>query len=219
MRKKSVSRREALKRGAVLTASAALSNVAEGRGNLAESPLSPEQQAMEKLWEEHMADEFKIKSADATMRTMTGEPSVNHVPVSTGGFGSRQVRHFYGKYFIPQMPPDTQIVPISRTIGRDRLVDELVFKFTHTVQMDWMLPGVRPTNKPVESVTVVVVQFEGGKIASERIYWDQASVLVQLGLLDAGKLPVSGVAAAKKVLDPRLPSNDLIKRTVDDKDL
>ena len=219
MRRKSVNRREALKTAAALTASAGWSNLAEGNERPAELPLSPEQQAMEKLWEEHMADEFKIKSVDATMRTMTEEPSVNHVPVLTGGFGRRQVAHFYGNYFIPRMPPDTQVVPVSRTIGRDRIVDELVFKFTHTVQMDWMLPGVAPTNKPVESVTIVVVQFEGGKIAGERILWDQASVLVQLGLLDPGKLPVSGTAAAKKVLDPRQPSNELIKRTVEDKEL
>jgi carboxymethylenebutenolidase len=219
MRKESVSRREALKTAAALGATAGLSRLAEGRDRSAASPLSPEQKAMERLWEEHMADEFKIKSADATMRTMIAEPSVNHVPVLTGGVGRAQVAHFYGKYFIPRMPPDTQIVPVSRTIGHDRIVDELVMKFTHTVQMDWMLPGIAPTNKPVESVTVVVVQFENGKIASERIYWDQASVLVQLGLWNPGKLPVSGVATARKVLDPGLPSNELIKRTVDDKEL
>ena len=85
--------------------------------------------------------------------------------------------------------------------------------------MDWLLPGVPPTNKPVEVVKVVVVQFQDGKIASERIHWDQASVLVQLGLLDPGKLPVAGVAAARKALDPELPSNELMKRTLKDKDL
>jgi carboxymethylenebutenolidase len=104
-------------------------------------------------------------------------------------------------------------------VGHDRIVDEFVFKFTHTVQMDWLLPGVAPTNKPVEVVKVVVVQFRDGKIASERIHWDQAAVLVQLGLLDPGKLPVVGVAAAAKVLDPHLPSNELMKRTLQDKDL
>jgi carboxymethylenebutenolidase len=85
--------------------------------------------------------------------------------------------------------------------------------------MDWLLPGVALTNKPVEVVMVVVVQFQDGKIASERIHWDQASVLVQLGLLNPDKLPVSGVAAARKVLDPQQPSNKLMKRTLKDKDL
>ena len=145
--------------------------------------------------------------------------SVNHVPVMTAGFGRKQLKHFYGNYFIRQMPPDTEIIPISRTIGHDRLADEFVFKFTHTLQMDWLLPGVAPTNKPVEVVTVVIVQFKDGKIASERIHWDQASVLVQLGLLDPGKLPVAGVATARKVLDDQLPSNELMKRTLRDEDL
>jgi carboxymethylenebutenolidase len=104
--------------------------------------------------------------------------------VLTGGLGRRQLRRFYEHYFIPRMPPDTAMVPLSRTVGLDRIVEEFVFKFTHTVSMDWLLPGVPPTGKPVEVGMVVVVQFEEGKIAHEHIYWDQASVLVQVGLLD-----------------------------------
>jgi carboxymethylenebutenolidase len=187
--------------------------------SMSEPQLSREQQAMEKVWEEHLASEFKSKSAEAAINTMVDRPSVNHVPVMTGGVGRKQLTHFYDSYFIPQMPPDTQIIPISRTIGHDRLVDEFVIKFTHTLQMDWLLPGVAPTNKPVEVATVVVVQFQDGKMASERIYWDQASVLVQLGLLEPGKLPVAGVATARKVLDDQLPSNELMKRMLRDEDL
>ena len=187
--------------------------------SMSEPQLSREQQAMDKLWEEHLASEFKYKSAEAAINTMVERPSVNHVPVMTGGVGRKQLTHFYDSYFIPQMPPDTQIIPVSRTIGHDRLIDEFVIKFTHTLQMDWLLPGVPPTKKPVEVATVVVVQFQDGKMASERIYWDQASLLVQLGLLDPGKLPVAGVATARKVLDDQLPSNDLMKRMVEDKDL
>ena len=97
------------------------------------SQLSPEQQTMEKLWEEHVASEFKSKSAEAAINTMVERPSVNHVPVMTGGVGRKQLTHFYDNYFIPQMPPDTQITPVSRTIGHDRLVDEFVIKFTHPI--------------------------------------------------------------------------------------
>lgn len=183
------------------------------------SQLSPEQQALEKVWEEHLASEFQFKSAEAALNTMVDRPSVNHVPVVTGGVGRKQLKHFYDRYFIPQMPPDTQITAVSRTIGRDRLVDEFVIKFTHSLQMDWLLPGVPPTNKPVEIATVTVIQFQGGKMASERIYYDQASLLVQLGLLDPQKLPVAGVETARKVLDDELPSNELMKRTLRDKDL
>lgn len=183
------------------------------------SQLSPEQQALEKVWEEHLASEFQFKSAEAALNTMVDRPSVNHVPVVTGGVGRKQLKHFYDRYFIPQMPPDTQITAVSRTIGRDRLVDEFVIKFTHSLQMDWLLPGVPPTNKPVEIAIVTVIQFQDGKMASERIYYDQASLLVQLGLLDPQKLPVAGVETARKVLDDELPSNELMKRTLRDKDL
>ncbi len=187
--------------------------------SMSEPQLSREQQAMEKVWEEHLASEFKSKSAEAAINTMVERPSVNHVPVMTGGVGRKQLIHFYDRYFIPQMPPDTQITPVSRTIDQDRLVDEFVIKFTHTLQMDWLLPGVPPTNKPVEVAIVTVIQFQGGKMASERIYYDQASILVQLGLLDPGKLPVAGVETVRKVLDDELPSNELMKRILRDEDL
>src|SRR6476659_6681920 len=183
------------------------------------SQLSSEQQAMEKLWEEHVASEFKSKSAEAAINTVVAGPSIKQVPVMTGGVGRKQLTHFYDNYFIPQMPPDTQIIPVSRTIGHDRLVDEFVIKFTHTLQMDWLLPGVPPTNKPVEVAIVTVIQFQDGKMASERIYYDQASILVQVGLLDPEKLPVAGVEIARKVLDDNLLSNGLMKRALGDKDL
>ena len=114
-------------------------------------------------------------------------------------------REFYSRRSIPQMPPDTEMTPISRTIGNDQLVDEMVFKFTHSTRMDWMLPGIAPTGKRVEVPLVAIVRFREGKLAHEHIYWDQASVLVQLGLLDPASLPVVGVDSARKVLDSSLP--------------
>src|SRR5262245_60880237 len=131
----------------------------------------------------------------------------------TRGVGYNEVRHFYSTYFIPGQPADREIVPVTRTVGKDRIVDELIHKFTHTIEMPWMLSGVQPTGKPVEISVIVVVQFEAGKIAGERIYWDQASVLAQIGLVDEEKLPVPGIEASRKVLDTaREPSNGLIKR-------
>jgi carboxymethylenebutenolidase len=130
----------------------------------------------------------------------------------TGGVGKPGVREFYSQYFIPQNPPDTELTPISRTIGTDQLVDEMVLKFTHTVRMDWMLPGIAPTLKRVEVPVVAIIRFRDGKLAHEHIYWDQASVLVQVGLLDPGTLPVVGVDSARKAIDPNLPSNTLIDR-------
>jgi carboxymethylenebutenolidase len=167
----------------------------------------------------HLAAEFRNKSVDETLETMVERPYVNHVPVLTGGVGRRQLARFYDHYFIPRMPPDTELVPISRTVGRDRIVDEFIFKFTHSIQMDWLVPGVPPTGRPVEVATVVIVTFEGGKIAHEHIHWDQATVLVQLGLLEAVGLPVAGVETARKLLDPSLPSNALMKRFLVDEEL
>lgn len=165
------------------------------------------------LWDEHTKYEFATKNTEDTLRTMVPDAYVNHVPTLTGGTGHAQLRDFYSRYFIPQMPPDTQMTPVSRTIGTDRVVDEMVFSFTHSVPMAWMLPGIPPTGKRVELALVVVIHFRDGKLAHEHIYWDQASVLVQLGLLDASKLPVAGAETAHKVLNPHLPSNHLIRRT------
>ena len=143
---------------------------------------------------------------------MVEDAYVNHVPVLTGGVGREELREFYSKRFIPQMPPDTGMTPVSRTIGVDRVVDEMVFEFTHTIKMDWMLPGLAPTGKRVKVPLVVIVNFRGDKLAHEHIYWDQASVLAQLGLIDAARLPVAGAESAEKVLDPGLPPNRLMER-------
>jgi len=174
--------------------------------------LNPAQEDLSKLWEEHVRYEFSTHNTDDTLATMVEDAYVNHVPVMTGGVGQDQLRDFYSERFIPQMPPDTSMTPVSRTIGIDRVVDEMVFEFTHTIKMDWMLPGVEPTNRHVKIPLIVVVHFRDGKLAHEHIYWDQASVLVQLGLIDARDLPVAGVETAEKVLDPKLPANELMKR-------
>lgn len=174
--------------------------------------LTPSQQAMVELWEQHLRDEFELRDVDKTMETMVDDPYNTSVPLMTGGVGGEGVREYYSRWFIPQNPPDTEITLVSRTVGNTQVVDEVIQKFTHTTQMDWMLPGIPPTGKRVEIPLIVVVGFREGKIAYERIYWDQAGVLVQLGLLDADTLPVTGIESARKVLDPNLPSNMLIKR-------
>ncbi len=144
---------------------------------------------------------------ETTMATMTDHPHLNHVPVMTGGMGREQVRYFYTNHLVGKFfPPDMEMVEVSRTIGEEQIVDELAVRFTHTAVMDWMLPGLQPTGKRVEVAFAVVVKVEGGKIAHEHIYWDQASVLVQLGLLNPKGLPVSGAESARRVIDPKLPA-------------
>ncbi|HEX6732686.1 MAG TPA: dienelactone hydrolase family protein [Pyrinomonadaceae bacterium] len=179
--------------------------------HLAGSGLATAQAALSAKWDDHVKFEFATRDTEDTLETMVTNAYVNHVPVMTGGVGHDELREFYSKHFIPQMPPDTSMTPVSRTIGIDRVVDEMVFEFTHTIKMDWMLPGVEPTGKHVRVALVVIVHFRDGKLAHEHIYWDQASVLAQLGLIDAGKLPVAGVESAEKVLNPQLPSNELMR--------
>ena len=180
--------------------------------HLAGAGLATAQQTLSSKWDDHVKYEFATRNTDDTLETMVLDAYVNHVPVMTGGVGHDELRDFYSQRFIPQMPPDTSMTPVSRTIGTDRIVDEMVFEFTHTSKMDWMLPGVEPTGKHVRVALVVIVHFRDGKLAHEHIYWDQASVLAQLGLIDAAKLPVAGVESAEKVLNPKLPSNTLMHR-------
>lgn len=151
------------------------------------------------LWEEHTRHEFATRDTEATLATMVDDAYVNHIPVMTGGAGKDELRHFYSTDFIPRMPPDTTLTPVSRTVGSDQIVDEMIFAFTHTVEMPWMLPGVPPTSRRVEVGLVAIVRFRDGKVAHEHIYWDQASVLKQIGLLEDVALPFFGVESTRKI--------------------
>ena len=153
-------------------------------------------------WDEHISFEFSSRDVTSTIETMVEDAYVNHVPVMTGGYGHDALRRFYAEDFIPLMPTDTAIKLVSRTVGQDQLVDEMIFSFTHNEDMPWMLPGVSPTHRHVDIPLVVVVGFREGKLAHERIYWDQASVLKQIGLLTDTSLPVFGAETAQKLLDP-----------------
>lgn len=156
---------------------------------------------MEELWQEHTRHEFVTRDTESTLATMADDAYVNHVPVMTGGLGKDALRAFYSQDFIPHMPPDTTLMAVSRTVGENQLVDEMIFSFTHTQEIPWMLPGIPPTNRHVEVPLVAVVGFRGGKLAHEHIYWDQASVLKQIGLLSDPKLPVFGAETAQRILD------------------
>ena len=167
--------------------------------------LSAEQQAMLALFQQHVVAEI-AGDLDTTMNTMNANPHLNHVPTMAGGVGREGVRAFYrdhlvGKFF----PPDVRMTTVSTTVGENQIVEELFISFTHTTPIDWLLPGVPPTGKRVEMAVAVIVGFKDGKISHEHIYWDQAGVLVQAGLLNPDGLPVCGAESARKVLDPKLP--------------
>ena len=167
---------------------------------------------LEALWDMHTKAEFEDRDAEATMKTMVKDCYVNHMPTMTGGVGQKELHRFYKNHFIPTLPADIAMTPISRTVGADRLVDEFILSCTHDVEIDWMLPGIPPTGKKIEVPTIVIVCFRGDKLYHEHIYWDQASVLVQIGLLDPATLPVAGAATARKALDETQPANALMKR-------
>jgi carboxymethylenebutenolidase len=161
----------------------------------------------------HFYLEFEARDTDTTMTTMVPEPYVNHVPTMTGGVGYAMLYRFYKNHFIGNNPADMRMVPISRTIGVDRMVDEFVMCVTHTTEVDWLLPNVPPTGRSVEIPMIAIVTFRGDKLFNEHIYWDQASVLVQVGLLDPSLVPaITGVEQARKLLDASLPSNTLMAR-------
>ena len=163
------------------------------------------------VFDAHVKHEFVEHDVDATMRTMTPQPDLLHLPTLAGGRGVDQVRGFYGTYFVGKWPADTKVEQVSRTVGREQVVDELLVSFTHDIRLDFMLPGIPPTGKHVEMPVVVVMKFAGGKIAYEHIYWDQASLLVQVGLLDPKLLPAIGVEQAKALRDPSFPLNPFLK--------
>jgi len=174
--------------------------------------ITSDQQRLLDVWQKHVFAEFADRRVEDALATMTDDAYVNNVPLLLGGIGKRAVGDFYSHYFVAQLPPDIQSTLVSRTIGQDRIVEESVFRFTHSLRMDWFLPGIEPTGKLIEVAVVGIVQFRDGKIAHEHLYWDQASVLVQVGLLDEGRLPVAGAQVARRLLDSSVPMNQLLRR-------
>jgi carboxymethylenebutenolidase len=167
------------------------------------------EKALIEVWEAHTAAEFELKDADAALATMTDHPVLIHVPVGTGATGKAALRKFYADIFIPQAPPDIALQLLTRTVGQNRLIDEFILRFTHTLRMDWFAPGIEPTGRQLAVPHVGIISFEAGKISSEHIYWDQATVLAQLGLLHTD-LPVIGAAQGDRLIDVNAPVNQLM---------
>ena len=188
---------------------------------------------LEAVWNHHLhirdGEDSASNDVEDLMETLAVDCSLDHVPTMTGGSGKKRLKRFYTEFFASSRPKDFRTKLVSRTVGTDRVVDELIVSFTHNLEVTWMLPGIPPTGKEVEIAMVVIVGIRGGKICSQNVYWDQASVLLQVGLLDVSKvpdtfttkessgdkkverLPVLGPEAAAKAADPgRGKSNNLI---------
>lgn len=153
------------------------------------------------IFDKHIEFEFDKQDVDGTMTTMTEDPYVHHVPTLTGGRGYNGVYSFYKNHFIGKMPKDLKITNVSRTVGKDQVVDELIISFTHDTEIGYLLPRVAPTGKYVEISHVVVMKFKNNKISHEHIYWDQASVLVQIGILKPENIPITGIEQTKKLVE------------------
>lgn len=153
------------------------------------------------VFDKHVKHEFIDHDVEATMKTMVAEPYVHNVPTMIGGIGGKGVYDFYRNEFVGKMPADTKVTRVSRTVGKDQVVDELILSFTHDVPIDFMLPRIPPTGRFVELPHVVVMKFRGNKVEHEHIYWDQGSLLAQVGLLDPEKLPVTGREQARKLME------------------
>ena len=164
--------------------------------------LTPDQQTMLATWNQHTYAEFVLKDADAALATMTEDPYVFMISSGTARVGRAAVREFYAHHFLPQIPPDLEITSLSQTFGDDRFVEEMVVRFTHSIEMVWILPGLRPTGRTAEFVLAAIIQFQDGKVANEHLYWDQATVLSQLGVLDH-PAAAAGVGSAARLLKLR----------------
>jgi carboxymethylenebutenolidase len=161
--------------------------------------LTPDQQDMLTIWQQHAHAEFVLKDANAALATMTENPCVFLVASGVARIGRAAVHGFYANKFLPHIPPDLELTSLWQTFGADRVVEEMVMRFTHTIRMDWILPDVRPTGRSAEFALACLIQFQAGKVASERLYWDQATLLSQMGVLDH-PMTAGGMVSATELL-------------------
>ena len=174
-----------------------------------------ERAVMERVWQAHTDSEFERLDVGATMATMTDSPTVLHVPTAMGGRGRHDVQDFYARLFVGRNPDDFAMRSLSRTVGDERIVDEMVVSFTHDTEVPWVLPGIPPTGRTVTVPLIAVVGFRGEEIDSEHIYWDQACVLAQTGLLDeAAVLRLPFAVDQEDVVDGGAPLNVLARSSV-----
>jgi carboxymethylenebutenolidase len=151
------------------------------------------------VWAEHCRCEFELRDVEATLATMTEDAHLLNIPTGRGGTGQSGMRRFYTDEFIGTLPDDATVDSLGLTVDDTRVAEEVVMSFTHDREMPWILPGVEPTGRRVAIPQVAVVGFRADKVRFEHIWWDQAALLAQLGLLDAAGLPVVGAEQAPTI--------------------
>jgi carboxymethylenebutenolidase len=183
------------------TYDAAAASIAFSR-TLAElrATIGPEHVDIETVWDDHISATF---SGCETGVQTAGATSTLCMPTLVAGIREEQLRKFYESK-VAGSPASLKMQLVNRIVGSDKIVDEMVVKFTHTCEVPWMLPGVVATGKEVEVLVVWMVMVRGGRVVHERLYWDQAGVLVQLGLIETAGLPVvDGRDCVRRVLSQR----------------
>ena len=160
--------------------------------------------AMIDLWDRHTEYEFALKDADLAVSTMVPDASVMHIPTMSGGFGRDELRGYYRDVFIPAIPADTTNEVVARSVGDDFLVEEAIMRLTHDREMPFLAPGIAATGRTLEIPFVVIVTFRDDLMLGERLYWDQAQVLRQLGLVPDGGLPIAGLTDITTFLTQKL---------------
>jgi carboxymethylenebutenolidase len=137
---------------------------------------------LERVWDEHRDASVLRHDLAGSLAHLTAEPSVWHLPAGTGAAGRPALERFYAEEFLPHVPGDLAVARLSRTVDRFHLVDETTVSFTHDRELPWLMPGVPPTHRRAEVLAIAIVGFERGRIRSQRILWDHATLISQLGL-------------------------------------
>ena len=149
---------------------------------------------LEQTWEEHQQALIRRRDLRAALAQLAAEPVVTHIPAMTGATGRAAVERFYADQVLPHLPGDLVQRRISRTVDRWRLVDETTVSFTHDRELPWLLPGVEPTFRRAEVLSIAIVGFDRARIRSQRVLWDHATLLGQLGLEGATAPAATGPA-------------------------
>ena len=149
---------------------------------------------LEQAWEAHRHALLHSRDLQAALAPLAAEPAITHIPAMTGASGRQAVERFYADQFLPHVPDDLTLSRISRTVDRWRLVDETTVSFTHDRELPWLLPGVEPTFRRAEVLAIAVVGFDRTRIRSQRVLWDHATLLGQLGLEGATAPAATGPA-------------------------
>jgi carboxymethylenebutenolidase len=139
---------------------------------------------LEEIWDEHVTASLGTGDLAGSLANLVAEPSVLHIPAMTGADGRAALERFYLEDLFGHLPTDLALTGISRTVDRFHLVDETTVSFTHDRELPWLLPGVAPTHRRAEVLTIAVVGFERGRISSQRVLWDHATLTAQLGLAE-----------------------------------